>query len=125
MQIGDGVELAQLLGRPVVFDFRSADVRAGGQGAPLVPVYHRALIQQAEELHRTQRPDPFKALKRIEAANERIGKLRRRASGCTERLAFPIGSDVSTAGSDCANSDCDRINEMASASRARDEFKCT
>ena len=43
IQLGDGQLLADLTGLPVVNDFRSADVRAGGHGAPLVPLYHRAL----------------------------------------------------------------------------------
>ncbi len=42
-QIGDGIALAGAFGIPVVGDLRSADVAAGGQGAPLMPVYHRAL----------------------------------------------------------------------------------
>jgi len=43
VQIGDGAALARTLNLPVVFDLRAADVAHGGQGAPLVPVYHRAL----------------------------------------------------------------------------------
>lgn len=43
VQLGDGAALAQRIGCPVVYDMRAADVAAGGQGAPLVPVYHRAL----------------------------------------------------------------------------------
>lgn len=41
-QCGDGQVLAEVLQRPVVWDFRSADVRLGGQGAPLAPFFHFA-----------------------------------------------------------------------------------
>jgi anhydro-N-acetylmuramic acid kinase len=42
-QIGDGGLLAKLVNCDVVGDFRSADVAAGGEGAPLAPLFHRAL----------------------------------------------------------------------------------
>jgi len=44
-QLGDGKRLAKATGLDVVYDFRSADVAAGGQGAPFAPLYHRALFQ--------------------------------------------------------------------------------
>jgi len=47
-QIGDGSELAENTGIKVVNDFRRFDVENGGQGAPLVPIFHRALLPNDE-----------------------------------------------------------------------------
>lgn len=48
IQIGDGLQLARAFRRTVVHDLRARDVAAGGQGAPLVPIYHAALVRNAE-----------------------------------------------------------------------------
>ncbi|MEL7547418.1 MAG: anhydro-N-acetylmuramic acid kinase [Pseudomonadota bacterium] len=46
LQLMDGAQLAAKLKMPVAYDFRTADVATGGQGAPLAPAYHRALLQR-------------------------------------------------------------------------------
>ena len=43
-QLGDGNLLSQLLKKPVIYDFRQADIDNNGQGAPLTPIYHRLLV---------------------------------------------------------------------------------
>ena len=45
-QLGNGELMARLVGTPVAYDFRSADMRAGGQGAPLAASYHVALMRR-------------------------------------------------------------------------------
>lgn len=46
LQIGDGQALADALACPVVWDFRSADVELGGEGAPLAPFFHFACARK-------------------------------------------------------------------------------
>ncbi len=48
-QIGDAGLLATLTGVPVVHDFRSDDIRAGGEGAPLAPLFHAAMLPASQD----------------------------------------------------------------------------
>lgn len=45
-QIGDGQLLAEYVGVDIIYDFRSQDVAKGGQGAPLVPIFHQAMVRE-------------------------------------------------------------------------------
>ncbi len=47
IQLGDGQMLARLTGYDTIYDFRHADMNAGGQGAPLAPIYHQTLARDA------------------------------------------------------------------------------
>lgn len=49
LQVGNGALLAEALGKPVVWDFRSSDMELGGNGAPLAPFYHFALARHIGE----------------------------------------------------------------------------
>ncbi len=51
VQIGDGAALANRLKLPVAYDFRQADVEGGGQGAPIVPVFHQAIARDLARPH--------------------------------------------------------------------------
>jgi anhydro-N-acetylmuramic acid kinase len=45
-QIGDGYLLSQLTKKIVIYDFRQNDIKNGGEGAPLVPIFHRKIVEQ-------------------------------------------------------------------------------
>ena len=51
VQIGNGEALAARLNMPVAYDFRAADIAVGGQGAPLVPVFHQAIARDLRRPH--------------------------------------------------------------------------
>jgi len=50
VQLGNGQQLADLIGIPVVFDFRSDDVMNGGEGAPLAPEHNKAMAIAAKRI---------------------------------------------------------------------------
>jgi anhydro-N-acetylmuramic acid kinase len=51
IQLGNGRALAGRLRIAVVYDFRAADIAAGGQGAPMVPIFHRAMVGMLKRPH--------------------------------------------------------------------------
>lgn len=79
VQLGDGAALADRLGIPVIYDFRAADLAAGGQGAPLVPVFHQALARDLD------RPRPIAVLNIGGVANVTV------LNGCDEPFACDTG----------------------------------
>ena len=53
VQLGDGKLLSQLVKKTVVYDFRQNDLKNGGQGAPLTPIFHQSIknnINKGDEL---------------------------------------------------------------------------
>jgi anhydro-N-acetylmuramic acid kinase len=48
IQLGSGPALARRLGIAVVYDFRAADIAAGGQGAPMVAIFHHAMVSMLQ-----------------------------------------------------------------------------
>jgi anhydro-N-acetylmuramic acid kinase len=79
IQLGDGQALAARLGISVVYDFHAADMAAGGEGSPIVPVFHRAMARMLD------RPHPICVLNLGGVANLTF------IDGESELLAFDTG----------------------------------
>ena len=55
-QLGDGNLLSQLTKRKVIYNFRENDLKNGGEGAPLTPIYHKLLVQTLVEKNKIKVP---------------------------------------------------------------------
>ena len=94
VQIGDGALLARETGIALVYDMRANDMAHGGQGAPLVPVYHAALATGLPpDLEPGFGSVAFVNIGGISnvtfvAAGRRADRLRQRAGQCADR---PVG----------------------------------
>tara|TARA_X000001036_G_C20619686_1_gene782533 strand:- start:426 stop:1526 length:1101 start_codon:yes stop_codon:yes gene_type:complete len=55
-QIGDGNLLSQLIKKKVIYDFRQNDLKNGGEGAPLTPIFHKLLVEKLEKEKKIKTP---------------------------------------------------------------------
>ena len=55
-QIGNGKRLSELTKTLVAFDFRQNDIKNGGEGAPLAPIYHKVLVKNLEKNKKIKTP---------------------------------------------------------------------
>ncbi|VAW50760.1 Anhydro-N-acetylmuramic acid kinase [hydrothermal vent metagenome] len=78
LQIGDAQILASLTGIDVISDFRTADIKAGGQGAPLVPAFHQAIF-----------------------SDEKVNRVIVNIGGIANITALPKGKNKTIVGFDC------------------------
>lgn len=115
-QIGNGALLAEKTGIDVVCDFRRRDVAAGGEGAPLVPLYHAALARHMEL--------PIAVLNVGGIANVTwIGRSERSSEEVTslDIMAFDTGPGnvlLNEWATKTMGMDCDRDGQMALAGKA-------
>jgi len=84
LQVNNPSLLAELAGIDVVGDFRSRDLAAGGQGAPLVPAFHQALFARADETVAVLNVGGISNLSLLPATN---------AASCITVLGFDCGPD--------------------------------
>jgi anhydro-N-acetylmuramic acid kinase len=78
LQIGNAQKLAQLTAIDVISDFRSADILAGGQGAPLAPAFHQAVFR-----------------------HEKINRIIVNIGGISNITVLPADTDQTVTGFDC------------------------
>ncbi len=58
-QLGDGNLLSQIIKKKVIYDFRQADIKNNGQGAPLTPIFHYLLSKKINQIHNIEFPIGF------------------------------------------------------------------
>ena len=87
-QLGDGKLLSQIVKKKVVYDFRQADIKNNGQGAPLTPIFHYILSKKIHKEYKTGFPIGFLNIGGI----SNITKILNKSNEIQENLlAFDVG----------------------------------